>query len=183
MERLNRAGLVSLYSKYCPEEAYVGGFIMRKVAKTAVVVAVAMLTAGMLGGNARADDITISLPMTISVSPGELDVTVDGTLTNNTGSPLDVLGSETVPGADPLSITDFSPFTLNPGTNGPMELFSFNVLPTAAAGTQVGTYAILDSLGNTYSVDFAVNIVEPGTGFLLASGLASLGLLLRKVRS
>lgn len=156
---------------------------MRKISTTAIAVAFAALIIGLASGPARADDIAISLPMTISVSPGELDVTVDGTLTNNTGSPLDVLGSETVPGADPLSITDFSPFTLNPGANGPMELFSFNVLPTAAAGTQVGTYAILDSLGNTYSVDFAVNIPEPGTGFLLAYGLASLGLLLRKARS
>jgi len=156
--------------------------------KTTLVVALATLAASLVSANARADAISISLPAAITVTRGELSVIVTGTLTNNTLSPLDVLGSETVPGADPLSLIDLSPFTLNGGPNGPMNLFSFNVLSSAALGAQVGNYTIFDSLGKSYSANFTVNIVsptvvpEPGTLLLFGSGLASLGLLRRRAK-
>jgi len=161
---------------------------MLMMAKISVLVAFAALAACMVSTRAWADDITISPLGTVTVTQGELNVAVDGTLINNTGGALDVLGSETVPGADPSSILDFSPFTLSAGTNGPMELFSFNVLPDAALGTELGSYTILDALGNTYTADFTVDVLpaaavpEPGTVILLGSGLAALGFFRRRAK-
>lgn len=155
---------------------------MRKMlAKTSIRVALAALAACLISACARADDITIAPLGTITVTQGQLNVAIDGTLTNNTGSPLDVLGSETVPGADPLSIVDLSPFTLSAGANGPMELFSFDVLSNAALGIELGSYDIVDALGNSYTVDFTLDVIAPVTSapessslLFLATGLCSL---------
>jgi len=160
--------------------------MIRTIAKTSFMVAVAVLAAFMVSTQARADDITISFPGILTVSQGQLNVAVDGTLINNTGSSLDVLGSETVPGADPLSILDLTPSPLTPGSTGLIELFSFNVLPIAALGPEVGSYIVTDASGNSYTADFTVDVLpattvpEPVSVILLGLGLLALACFRRR---
>jgi hypothetical protein len=133
-------------------------------------------------------------PATVTVTQGELNVAVFGTLTNISGDTVYVNSdSLTVPGASSIA-DDFlnTPPSLGVGQrSGLIELFSFDLSSNAALGSLDGTYAILGGIGAqnarnfdpigtepfTVTVEPVLVTPEPGTLILLATGLLSFALL------
>jgi len=150
----------------------------------------------------KADDpLTITIDE-ITVTPGETGVVVAGDISNNTSGPSAVTvnldsDSENVPLAVSGSIddTDYfftdAPLSLDPGQDsGFIDLFSFDVSPTAAPGLYVddATFDVLqlDSSSPTgYDIvgteSFTIDVVsstavpEPASLSMLVSGLLGLG--------
>jgi hypothetical protein len=142
---------------------------------------------------AWADLVSIALsPPPFTVMQGETDVEVFGTLTNITNATVFINGDDlTVPGAS--SITDLflsTPPFLRVGQNSWLiELFSFDVLPDAAIGSQFGSYVILGGVGQNstgfdvigsqtfeVTIEPAIQIPEPNSFALLVTCLCFLTL-------
>jgi hypothetical protein len=156
----------------------------------AAVAFAAILTCG--ASAVRADDLPLTITIgTVTVTPGETDVEVDGDIVNTSGDVVDPdVASENVPFAVSIDDSGFyanTPYPFAPGQDsGTVELFTFDVSPTATPGdyTNDGSFTILqidpnsltafDVVGlGTFTVDVTgtVPAPEPPSVLLLLLGL------------
>jgi PEP-CTERM motif len=118
-----------------------------KQKKLLTVVASAVLFV-LLPSIVRADDVQLTLSNVTSAAG--TTVTVDGTITNDGSSTVDLngesfsFGSSVLSGGNTIDFFIFAPFFLSGGeSTGPIALFSFNI----NLGTPAGSYA-----GNTITI-------------------------------
>jgi hypothetical protein len=174
---------------------------MNAIQKKLLTVVASALLFVLLPSIARADGSGVTLTLTNVTSPAGTTVTVDGTITNDGSSTVDLngesfsFGSSVLSGGDTLDFFIFAPFFLSGGeSSGPIALFSFNINPGTAAGSYGGnTINILggpDFLsGNTLaSAEFSATVPgskpvpEPGSLALLGIGVTLLWMLQYRVR-
>jgi len=155
-----------------------------------------MLTCG--ASAVRADGLPLTVTIgTVTVTPGETGVVVDGDIVNTSSNVVDSdVASENIPFAVSIDDSDFynnTPYPFMPGQeSGVVELFAFDVSPAAPPGDYIndGTFTILQFDANsptgfnvvglgTFTVDVVggpVPVPEPSSLLLLLSGIGAIAL-------
>lgn len=169
--------------------------ILKKLTFAAIAAGVltVMLTCGAPA--VRADGLPLTVTIgTVTVTPGETGVVVTGDIVNTSENDVDPdVASENVPFAASIDDSGFynnTPYPFTPGQDsGLVELFMFDVSPTATPGDYVndGTFTILQSDANsptgfdvvglgTFTVDVVSGtapVPEPSSLLLLLLGIGA----------
>jgi hypothetical protein len=178
--------------------------ILKKLAFGAIAAGVftTLLTCGTTV--VRADGLPLTVTIgTVTVTPGETDVAVTGDIVNTSSNSVDSdVASENVPFAVSIDDSGFynnTPYPFAPGQDsGVVELFTFDVSPTATPGNYVndGTLTILQIDGNsptgfdvvglgTFTVDVVggtASVPEPSSLLSLLLGIGAVVLAVYRSR-
>jgi hypothetical protein len=110
-----------------------------------------------LSMSSRADILNIVFETpSITVMPGETDVTMFGTLTNTDSLGVDLNGDAlVVPEASSImdNFANLPPFLDTGENSGLVELFRFDVASDAPLGLQIGSYSILGGVKDPFAFD------------------------------
>jgi hypothetical protein len=166
---------------------------LKKLAFGAILAGIFTILLTYGASAVRADGLPLTITIgTVTVTPGETGVVVDGDIVNTSSNAVDSdVASENVPFAvsiDDSGFYDNTPYPFAAGQDsGVVELFTFDVSPTAAPGDYIndGTFTIsqfdansptdFDVVGlGTFTVDVVGSTVpapEPSSLLLLLLGI------------